>query len=167
MEIAEDLGSVGNNWVNIPARSRRCSTSKGKVNKEIQQGLMRTGMVRFGAIIPRLRRVVRQAAQDWANAPNCWLRVRNRKWTALKSWKTWWRRWRWRCATHCAQTNCPSSAAQPVNRTLAITLSCGARGRSWALELGDDGAGLNFNVIRLKAKKRVCCCPVNRRPKTN
>ena len=36
----------------------------GKVNKEIQQGLMRTGMMRFGSIIPRLRRVVRQASQD-------------------------------------------------------------------------------------------------------
>ncbi len=34
------------------------------MNKEIQQGLMRTGMVRFGSVIPRLRRVVRQASQD-------------------------------------------------------------------------------------------------------
>ena len=44
MEIADDLGNVGNT---LGDHSREITTlldQQGKVNKEIQQGLMRTGM---------------------------------------------------------------------------------------------------------------------------
>ncbi|MCC8998819.1 MAG: Hpt domain-containing protein, partial [Candidatus Contendobacter sp.] len=64
MEIADDLGNVGNTLGDHAREITTLLDQQGKVNKEIQQGLMRTGMVRFGSIIPRLRRVVRQASQD-------------------------------------------------------------------------------------------------------
>ncbi|HCB13004.1 MAG TPA: hybrid sensor histidine kinase/response regulator, partial [Gammaproteobacteria bacterium] len=64
MEIADDLGNVGNTLGEHSREVTALLDQQGKVNKEIQQGLMRTGMVRFGSVIPRLRRVVRQAAQD-------------------------------------------------------------------------------------------------------
>src|SRR3546814_5047742 len=37
---------------------------QSRVSSDLQQGLMRTRMVPFDALVPRLRRVVRQAAGD-------------------------------------------------------------------------------------------------------
>ena len=64
MEIADDLGNIGNTMGEHAREVAALLDQQGKVNKEIQQGLMRTGMVRFGSIVPRLRRVVRQSAQE-------------------------------------------------------------------------------------------------------
>src|SRR5690606_41514267 len=39
-------------------------TKQARVSSELQEGLMRTRMVPFDALLPRLRRVVRQAAGE-------------------------------------------------------------------------------------------------------
>ena len=160
MEIAEDLGSVGNT---LGEHTREITTlldQQGKVNKEIQQGLMRTGMVRFGAIIPRLRRVVRQAAQDLGKRAELLVAGEESEVdrTVLENMVA--------PLEHMLRNSLAHGIELPEQRRVAgkpdigtITLSLRREGAELVLELGDDGAGLNFNVIRLKGEEKGLLLP--------
>ncbi|MCB1777129.1 MAG: Hpt domain-containing protein, partial [Candidatus Competibacteraceae bacterium] len=160
MEIADDLSNIGNT---LGEHSREVTTlldQQGKVNKEIQQGLMRTGMVRFGSIIPRLRRVVRQAAQDLGKRAELLIvgedaevdrTVLDRMTAPLE---------------HMLRNSLAHGIESPEQRRTAgkpeigtITLSLRREGAELVLELGDDGAGLNFDVIRAKGEEKGMLAP--------
>ncbi|HXH03752.1 MAG TPA: Hpt domain-containing protein [Candidatus Competibacteraceae bacterium] len=64
MEIVDDLNNIQNTLEDQAQDMSFLLDQQAKVNKEIQQSLMRTRMVRFSSVVPRLRRVVRQAAQE-------------------------------------------------------------------------------------------------------
>ncbi len=160
MEIAEDLGSVGNA---LGEHTRDITTlldQQGKVNKEIQQGLMRTGMVRFGAIIPRLRRVVRQAAQDLGKRAELLVGGEEAEVdrTVLENMVA--------PLEHMLRNSLAHGIELPEQRRAAgkpdigtITLSLRREGAELVLELGDDGAGLNFNAIRVKGEEKGLLLP--------
>ena len=88
MEIADDLGNVGNTLGEQTREVGSLLDQQAKVNKEIQQGLMRTGMVRFGSIVRGCGEWCGRRPRNWASAPNCWSVARRRKSTA-PYWKTW------------------------------------------------------------------------------
>src|SRR3546814_5489413 len=48
----------------LPLQYETLLLQQSRVSSDLQQGLMRTRMVPFDALVPRLRRVVRQAAGD-------------------------------------------------------------------------------------------------------
>ena len=160
MEIAEDLGSVGNT---LGEHTREITTlldQQGKVNKEIQQGLMRTGMVRFGAIIPRLRRVVRQASQDLGKRAELLVAGEEAEVdrTVLENMVA--------PLEHMLRNSLAHGIELPEQRRAAgksdigtITLSLRREGAELVLELGDDGAGLNFNAIRVKGEEKGLLLP--------
>jgi len=160
MEIAEDLGSVGNTLGEHTRDITALLDQQGKVNKEIQQGLMRTGMVRFGAIIPRLRRVVRQASQDLGKRAELLVAGEEAEVdrTVLENMVA--------PLEHMLRNSLAHGVELPEQRRAVgksdigtITLSLRREGAELVLELGDDGAGLNFNAIRVKGEEKGLLLP--------
>ena len=160
MEIADDLGNIG---TTLEEHARDIATlldQQGKVNKEIQQGLMRTGMVRFGSIIPRLRRVVRQAAQELGKRAELLVggeesevdrNVLENIVAPLE---------------HMLRNSLAHGIETPERRRAVgkseigtITLSLRREGAELVLELGDDGGGLNFDTIRAKGEEKGLLLP--------
>ena len=160
MEIADDLGNVGST---LDEHAREITTlldQQSKVNKEIQQGLMRTGMVRFGSIIPRLRRVVRQAAQELGKRAELLVggeesevdrNVLENIVAPLE---------------HMLRNSLAHGIESPEQRRAAgkseigaITLSLRREGAELVLELSDDGGGLNFEAIRAKGEEKGLLLP--------
>ncbi len=160
MEIADDLGNIGNS---LGEHAREVTTlldQQGKVNKEIQQGLMRTGMVRFGSIIPRLRRVVRQSSQELGKRAELLVggeeaevdrNVLENMVAPLE---------------HMLRNSLAHGIEAPEQRRLTgkpeigtITLSLRREGAELVLELGDDGGGLHFDAIRAKGEEKGLLLP--------
>ncbi|MCB1823916.1 MAG: Hpt domain-containing protein [Candidatus Competibacteraceae bacterium] len=160
MEIADDLGNVGNT---LGEQTREVSSlldQQAKVNKEIQQGLMHTGMVRFGSIVPRLRRVVRQAAQELGKRAELLVGGEEAEVdrTVLENMVA--------PLEHMLRNSLAHGIEAPEQRRTAgkpeigtITLSLHREGAELVLELGDDGAGLNFDAIRAKGEEKGFLLP--------
>ncbi|KAB2926483.1 MAG: response regulator [Candidatus Contendobacter sp.] len=160
MEIADDLGNVGNT---LSEHARDIATlldQQSKVNKEIQQGLMRTGMVRFGSIIPRLRRVVRQAAQELGKRAELLVGGEESEVdrTVLENMVA--------PLEHMLRNSLAHGIETPEQRRIAgkseigtITLSLRREGAELVLELGDDGGGLHFDAIRAKGEEKGLLLP--------
>ena len=160
MEIADDLGNVGNT---LGEHAREITTlldQQGKVNKEIQQGLMRTGMVRFGSIIPRLRRVVRQAAQELGKRAELLVGGEESEVdrTVLENMVA--------PLEHMLRNSLAHGVETPERRRAAgkseigsINLSLRREGAELVLELNDDGSGLNFDAIRAKGTEKGLLLP--------
>ena len=155
MEIADDLGNVGNT---LDEHARDIGTlldQQGKVNKEIQQGLMHTGMVRFGGIIPRLRRVVRQSAQELGKRAELLVSGEEAEVdrTVLESMVA--------PLEHMLRNSLAHGIEAPEQRRAAgkpeigaISLGLRREGAELVLELNDDGGGLNFAAIRTKGEEK-------------
>ena len=160
MEIADDLGNVGNTLGDHAREITTLLDQQGKVNKEIQQGLMRTGMVRFGSIIPRLRRVVRQASQDLGKRAELLVDGEESEVdrTVLENMVA--------PLEHMLRNSLAHGIETPEQRRSVgksdigtITLSLRREGAELVLELGDDGNGLNFNAIRAKGEEKGLLLP--------
>jgi chemosensory pili system protein ChpA (sensor histidine kinase/response regulator) len=64
VESISDLSSIQNLLDNITRESETLLLQQSRVNTELQEGLMRTRMVPFTGLAARLRRIVRQTAQE-------------------------------------------------------------------------------------------------------
>ncbi|MFI8481881.1 Hpt domain-containing protein [Pseudomonas sp. NPDC078700] len=142
----------------LAARNRDAETlllQQARVNTELQEGLMRTRMVPFERLVPRLRRIVRQVAGELGkqvefvvgNADGEMDRtvlerivaplehmLRNAVDHGIES----------------AETR--RAAGKPAQGT--IRLSLGREGGDIALTLTDDGGGINRDAVRRKAIER-------------
>jgi chemosensory pili system protein ChpA (sensor histidine kinase/response regulator) len=63
-ETATDLGSLHTTLDDLTQQYETLLLQQSRVSSELQEGLMRTRMVPFDTVVPRLRRVLRQAAAD-------------------------------------------------------------------------------------------------------
>ncbi|MDG4553522.1 MAG: Hpt domain-containing protein [Candidatus Competibacter sp.] len=160
MEIADDLGNVGNALGEHTRDVGSLLDQQGKVNKEIQQGLMRTGMVRFGSIVPRLRRVVRQAAQELGKRAELLVGGEEAEVdrTVLENMIA--------PLEHMLRNSLAHGIEAPEQRRAVekseigtITLSLHREGAELVLELSDDGAGLNIEAIRAKGEEKGFLLP--------
>ncbi|MFO7602185.1 MAG: Hpt domain-containing protein, partial [Gammaproteobacteria bacterium] len=64
LESLNDLDSLRGILTNLTRESETLLVQQARVNTELQEGLMRTRMVPFVGQVPRLRRIVRQTAQE-------------------------------------------------------------------------------------------------------
>ncbi|RUQ37365.1 MAG: hybrid sensor histidine kinase/response regulator [Candidatus Competibacteraceae bacterium] len=160
MEIADDLGNIGNTMGEHAREITTLLDQQGKVNKEIQQGLMRTGMVRFGSIIPRLRRVIRQSAQELGKRAELLVGGDEAEVdrTVLENMIA--------PLEHMLRNSLAHGIEAPERRREVgksdigtISLSLRREGAELVLELGDDGAGLNFDAIRAKGTEKGLLLP--------
>ncbi|PIE83083.1 MAG: hypothetical protein CSA09_03150 [Candidatus Contendobacter odensis] len=160
MEIADDLGNLGSTLGEHSREITNLLDQQAKVNKEIQQGLMRTGMVRFGTVIPRLRRVVRQAAQELGKRAKLLVSGDESEVdrTVLESMVAPLEHMLRNSLSHGIET---PARRREINKSDVgtITLSLRREGAELVLEMGDDGAGLNFEAIRAKGEEKGILLP--------
>ncbi|WP_150304462.1 Hpt domain-containing protein [Pseudomonas saliphila] len=142
----------------LASKSRDAETlliQQARVNTELQEGLMRTRMVPFDRLLPRMRRVVRQVAGELGkqvelvvgNAEGEMDRsVLERMIGPLE---------------HMLRNAVDHGIEMPAGRDAAgkpeegrITLDLRREGSEIVLQLADDGRGINLDAVRRKAIER-------------
>jgi chemosensory pili system protein ChpA (sensor histidine kinase/response regulator) len=128
---------------------------QSRVSSELQDGLMRARMVPFDGIVPRLRRVLRQAATDTSKQVKLQLdgahgeldrNVLERMTAPLEHLL------RNAVAHGLESPKARRKGGKPEEGTVQIALR--REGAEMVLEVSDDGAGLNHAAIRRRAEQR-------------
>ena len=154
-ESAADLGGLQGVLDDLSRNYDALLQQQSRVSSELQDGLMRARMVPFDGLVPRLRRVVRQAAQDIGKQVHLELdgthgeldrNVLDRMVAPLE---------------HMLRNSVAHGLETPEQRVAAgkpeegvITLRLRREGSEIVLEVADDGAGLDRAAIRRRAEQR-------------
>ena len=154
-ESAADLNSLQGSMEDLTRQYETLLLQQSRVSSELQEGLMRTRMVPFDALVPRLRRVVRQAAGETGKQVQLKLEgaqgeldrnVLERMTAPLE---------------HMLRNAVAHGLESPDKRVAegkpeegTIRIAVRREGSEVVLEVGDDGAGLNRAAIRKRAEER-------------
>ncbi len=154
-ESAADLSSLQQSMDDQVRHYETLLLQQSRVSSELQEGLMRTRMVPFDALVPRLRRVLRQAATDTGKQVQLKLdgaqgeldrNVLERMTAPLE---------------HMLRNAVAHGLESPAERRKAkkdeegtVRIVLRREGSEVVLEVGDDGAGLNRGAIRKRAEQR-------------
>ncbi len=154
-ESAADLGGLQGVLDDLSRQYDVLLQQQSRVSSELQDGLMRARMVPFDGLVPRLRRVVRQAGQDTGKQVHVTLdgthgeldrNVLDRMVAPLEHMLR-------NSVAHGLETPDQRRAAgKPEEGEIAIRLR--REGSEIVLEVADDGAGLNRDAIRSRAEQR-------------
>ena len=155
LESASDLLDLKET---LTARNRDAETlllQQARVNTELQEGLMRTRMVPFDRLVPRLRRIVRQVAGELGKQVE--LVVHNAEGemdrSVLEGMVAPLEHMLRNAVDHGIETQETRRAAgKPALGTIQLGLS--REGGDILLTLADDGAGVNIDAVRRKAIER-------------
>ncbi|MDR7192189.1 chemosensory pili system protein ChpA (sensor histidine kinase/response regulator) [Luteimonas terrae] len=154
-ETASDFGSLQQMLDDQTRQYETLLTQQSRVSSDLQEGLMRTRMVPFDGLVPRLRRVVRQAAQDTGKQVQLRLEgtqgeldrnVLERMVSPLEHML------RNAVAHGLEAPEARRSAGKPAEGSIHIAVR--REGSEVVLEVGDDGAGLDRAAIRRRAEER-------------
>jgi chemosensory pili system protein ChpA (sensor histidine kinase/response regulator) len=154
-ESAADLTSLQGSMDELTRQYETLLLQQSRVSSELQEGLMRTRMVPFDALVPRLRRVLRQAATDTGKQVQLKLdgaqgeldrNVLERMTAPLE---------------HMLRNAVAHGLESPEGRRKAnkpeegvVRIAVRREGSEVVLEVGDDGAGLNRRAIHKRAVER-------------
>ncbi|MEN5205503.1 Hpt domain-containing protein [Stenotrophomonas sp. TWI700] len=154
-ESAADLGGLQGVLDDLSRQYDVLLQQQSRVSSELQDGLMRARMVPFDGLVPRLRRVVRQAGQDTGKQVHVILEgthgeldrnVLDRMVAPLEHMLR-------NSVAHGLETPEQRRAAgKPEEGEIAIRLR--REGSEIVLEVADDGAGLDRAAIRRRAEQR-------------
>ncbi len=154
-ESAADLGGLQGVLDDLSRQYDVLLQQQSRVSSELQDGLMRARMVPFDGLVPRLRRVVRQAGQDTGKQVHVTLdgthgeldrNVLDRMVAPLEHMLR-------NSVAHGLETPQQRRAAgKPEEGEIAIRLR--REGSEIVLEVADDGAGLDREAIRRRAEQR-------------
>ena len=155
MESVSDLTSLQGLLENLTRESETLLLQQSRVNTQLQEGLMRTRMVPFSSLIPRMRRVVRQTCQELGKQATLQLQgaegemdrtVLNRMVAPIE---------------HMLRNAVSHGIEKPAIRRAAgkssegtIRLSLAREAADVVLKVSDDGAGMDLEAIRRKAIER-------------
>ncbi len=156
--LAESAADQTSLQVTLDDLTRQYETlllQQSRVSSELQEGLMRTRMVPFDSLVPRLRRVVRQAAGETGKQAQLKLgnaqgeldrNVLDRMTAPLE---------------HMLRNAIAHGLERPEKRKQAgkaeegaISIAIRREGSEVVLEVADDGAGLNREAIRKRGEER-------------
>ncbi|NOT89006.1 MAG: response regulator [Lysobacter sp.] len=154
-ETAADLGSLHNTLDDLTQGYETLLLQQSRVSSELQEGLMRTRMVPFDTVVPRLRRVLRQAATDTGKQVQLKLdgaqgeldrNVLERMTAPLE---------------HMLRNAMAHGLEKPAKRKQAgkpeegtVTIAVRKEGSEVVLQISDDGAGLDRKAIRERGETR-------------
>lgn len=154
-ESVNDLGSIQGMLDNLARESETLLLQQSRVNTELQDGLMRTRMVPFANLAPRLRRIVRQTAQELDRKAQLTVEGAQGEMdrTVLE---------RVTAPLEHMLRNAVAHGIEPPKERLAagkpaagkITVSLSREGADVVLRVRDDGSGMNLEAIRRKALDR-------------
>ncbi len=155
VETVGDLGSVQKMLDNLTRESEILLLQQSRVTTTLQDGLMRTRLVPFSSVVPRLRRIVRQTAKEVGKQVELEVigaegemdrSVLGRLTPALE---------------HMLRNGVDHGIELPAARAKANKPAMGAihlrfwrEGPEIVLSISDDGGGLDLNAIRAKAIER-------------
>ncbi len=155
VESCSDLGSLQGLLDNITRESETLLLQQSRVNTELQEGLMRTRMVPFLGLAPRMRRIVRQTCQELGKRAELELSgaegemdrtVVDRIVAPIEHMLR-------NAISHGIETpEQREQAGKPEVGTIRITLE--RESSDVVLRMSDDGAGINLDAIRRKALER-------------
>jgi chemosensory pili system protein ChpA (sensor histidine kinase/response regulator) len=154
-ESAADLTSLQGSMDDLTRQYETLLLQQSRVSSELQEGLMRTRMVPFDGLVPRLRRVLRQAAADTGKQVQLKLEgaqgeldrsVLERMTAPLEHML------RNAVAHGLESPEQRRKAGKPEEGTVRIAVR--REGSEVVLEVGDDGAGLNRGAIHKRAVER-------------
>jgi Chemotaxis protein histidine kinase and related kinases len=151
-ESLNDLESIQNLLENSARDAETLLLQQAGVNTELQESLMRTRMVPFGNLVPRLCRIVRQTCQGLDKRAE--LRVVGAQGemdrTVLDRVTAPLEHMLRNAVSHGIESpERRRAAAKPQVGTITISLS--REGSDVVLRIADDGAGINLDAIRRKA----------------
>jgi chemosensory pili system protein ChpA (sensor histidine kinase/response regulator) len=154
-ESAADLQSLHGSMEDLTRQYETLLTQQSRVSSELQEGLMRTRMLPFDSLVPRLRRVIRQAATETGKQAQLKLdgaqgeldrNVLERMTAPLE---------------HMLRNAIAHGLEVPDVRRAAgkdaegsIRVAVRREGSEVVLQISDDGAGLNRDAIRSRAIER-------------
>ncbi|MEA5124502.1 Hpt domain-containing protein [Xanthomonas floridensis] len=154
-ESAADLGGLQGVLEDLSRQYDGLLQQQSRVSSELQDGLMRARMVPFDGLVPRLRRVVRQAASDTGKQVHLVLEgtqgeldrnVLDRMVAPLE---------------HMLRNSVAHGLETPEQRRDAgkaeegsIAIRLRREGSEIVLEVADDGAGLDRDAIRRRGEQR-------------
>jgi len=153
MEVVDDLTNIQHTVEEHAQDMRFLLDQQAKINKEVQQGLMQTRLVRFSSVVPRLRRVVRQSCQESGKPAELVLQGAEAEVdrTVLENIVA--------PLEHLLRNAIAHGIEPPEQRRAAgkpevgtITMALYREGAELVLQLSDDGAGLDFAAIRAKGE---------------
>jgi chemosensory pili system protein ChpA (sensor histidine kinase/response regulator) len=154
-ESAADLTSLQGSLDDLTRQYETLLLQQSRVSSELQEGLMRTRMVPFDALVPRLRRVLRQAATDTGKQVQLKLdgaqgeldrNVLERMTAPLEHMLR-------NAIAHGLETpQQRRKAKKPEEGTVRIAVR--REGSEMVLEVADDGAGLDRKAIHKRAAER-------------
>jgi len=153
MESVGDLQSIQGLLEGHSRETETLLLQQSRVNTELQEGLMRTRMVPFSIQLPRLRRIVRQTCNELNKQADLVVtgendemdrRVLERVIPSLEHMLR-------NAIDHGIESPARrESAGKPANGT--VRLSVRTEGSEVVIRLRDDGAGINLDAIRDKAR---------------
>ena len=147
-----DLDSIENSMTNLNSESDTLLIQQGRVNTELQEGLMKTRMVPFKSQLTRFRRLIRQTSNELKKEVNFELmggdqeidrRILEKVTAPLE---------------HLLRNAVAHGIESPEDRKKAgknlqgnIQLVVDREGSEIAIRVVDDGAGINLDVVKNKA----------------
>ena len=155
LESVGDLSSIQKLLDNYTRESEILLLQQSRINTDLQNGLMRTRLVPFSGVVPRLRRIVRQTSKEVNKL--CELRVTgdegemdrsvlNRLIPALEHML--------RNAIDHGIESQDTRAAANKQQAGQIQVRFSREGSEIVLRIQDDGAGIDLDAIRKKAIER-------------
>jgi chemosensory pili system protein ChpA (sensor histidine kinase/response regulator) len=154
-ESANDIVNIQTTLDDLTRQYETLLLQQSRVSSDLQEGLMRTRMVPFDALVPRLRRVLRQAASDTGKQVQLKVdgasgemdrNVLDRMTAPLE---------------HMLRNSMAHGLELPEERRKAkkpeegtVRVAVQREGSEVVLKISDDGRGLNKEAIRAKAIER-------------
>ncbi|MCK9238142.1 MAG: Hpt domain-containing protein [Thiopseudomonas sp.] len=154
-ESASDLLDLKETLVSKTRDAETLLLQQSRVNTELQEGLMRTRMVPFERMLPRLRRIVRQVADELGKQVE--LKVANAEGemdrSVLERMVAPLEHMLRNAIGHGIETaEVRAAAGKPAKGTIRLELS--REGADILLVMSDDGTGINLAAVRKKAIER-------------
>ncbi|MGY1410046.1 response regulator [Luteimonas sp. A611] len=154
-ESAADMTSLQQTLDDLTSQYETLLLQQSRVSSDLQEGLMRTRMVPFDALVPRLRRVLRQAASETGKQVQLKLdgsqgeldrNVLERMTAPLEHMLR-------NAVAHGIET--PEQRREAGKREEGtVRIAVRREGSEVVLEIGDDGSGLDRAAIRRRAEDR-------------
>ena len=154
-ETAADIVSLQGSLDDITSQYETLLLQQSRVSSDLQEGLMRTRMVPFDALVPRLRRVLRQAATETGKQVQLKVEgaqgemdrnVLERMTAPLEHMLR-------NSAVHGLETPAERHAAGKGEEGV-VSVSVRREGSEVVMVVADDGRGLDRDAIRAKAIER-------------
>ncbi|MCW8922075.1 MAG: response regulator, partial [Gammaproteobacteria bacterium] len=154
-ETASDVDSIKDILAEIVTDSETLLLQESRISTDLQEGLMRTRMVRFGGMSTRLRRIIRQTARELGKEVNVEIvgeeqevdrTILDRVVAPLE---------------HMLRNAVAHGIELPKDRLESgkaeaglIRITVGRQGTDVVVKVEDDGGGINADAIRKKAIKQ-------------